>query len=505
MAKKIPIVQATFYNNNTKQIENCYPMTSAKGVIMSDGKTLEESFSDKANDTNVVHKSGDEEILGRKTFDGFRANEFSLSDRGDWNRWVSAFYSFLEGQGIIQFGTEQDWSVILRNIADPEYENDAATKGYVDTKIGDASIPVLQYGALINNNIPSVFESEEHAIANAPIYAKILSGEVQFFAAKIGGVGLFVSRSISSNKSSFELIGLDFKNLAEILITINIDQSGLTQAVTLSKNLQSALTDTDGGYGQRIAELEKEGMASHEKLTELGKKFTNEYPFGLPVYVSSSEGSDDNDGTIERPFRTINFAIRVSNTIRLKCGDIFYESLHPDTPIITKNLDISSYGVGNKPMLCGYKIPHMNKGLWVNESENIWKINLADDSLDFDGYKTGSSLLNNIGAVVELDKDISSTCRKKTKAELSENYDIWQPATSYDIASDYDNLYMYYDGDPNQINLALCVYGSAFALRKSSVIVGLSIKGFGFGISLRSNSIIKDCDKIGRASCRERV
>ena len=135
MAKKVPIVQATFYNNNTKQIENCYPMTSAKGVVMSDGKTLEESFSDKADNSVVVHKSGDEEILGRKTFDVLRANGFYLSDYGDWNRWVNAFYSFLENQGIIQFGTENDWSVILRNIADPEYENDAATKGYVDTKI----------------------------------------------------------------------------------------------------------------------------------------------------------------------------------------------------------------------------------------------------------------------------------------------------------------------------------------------------------------------------------
>ena len=135
MAKKVPIVQATFYNNNTKHIENCYPMTSAKGVVMSDGKTLEESFSDKADNSVVVHKSGDEEILGRKTFDVLRANEFSLSDYGNWNRWVNAFYSFLENKGIIQFGTENDWSVILRNIADPEYENDAATKGYVDIKI----------------------------------------------------------------------------------------------------------------------------------------------------------------------------------------------------------------------------------------------------------------------------------------------------------------------------------------------------------------------------------
>lgn len=32
---------------------------------------------------------------------------------------------------------------------------------------------------------------------------------------------------------------------------------------------QNALTDTDGGYGQRVAKLEKEGIASQEKLSEL--------------------------------------------------------------------------------------------------------------------------------------------------------------------------------------------------------------------------------------------
>ena len=35
---------------------------------------------------------------------------------------------------------------------------------------------------------------------------------------------------------------------------------------------QNALTDTDGGYGQRVANLEKEGIASQEKLTELESK-----------------------------------------------------------------------------------------------------------------------------------------------------------------------------------------------------------------------------------------
>ena len=38
---------------------------------------------------------------------------------------------------------------------------------------------------------------------------------------------------------------------------------------------QNTLTDTDGGYGQRVAELEKEGIASQEKLTELHAGVTN--------------------------------------------------------------------------------------------------------------------------------------------------------------------------------------------------------------------------------------
>ena len=40
----------------------------------------------------------------------------------------------------------------------------------------------------------------------------------------------------------------------------------------LLKGKQSILTDTDGSYGQRVAELEKEGIASQEKLSELERE-----------------------------------------------------------------------------------------------------------------------------------------------------------------------------------------------------------------------------------------
>ena len=47
----------------------------------------------------------------------------------------------------------------------------------------------------------------------------------------------------------------------------SITQEKIESSVLAAK--QDTLTDTDGGYGQRVAELEKEGIATQEKLTEL--------------------------------------------------------------------------------------------------------------------------------------------------------------------------------------------------------------------------------------------
>ena len=50
----------------------------------------------------------------------------------------------------------------------------------------------------------------------------------------------------------------------------SITQQKIDPSVLAGK--QSTLTDTDGSYGQRVAELEKEGIASQAKLTELDNK-----------------------------------------------------------------------------------------------------------------------------------------------------------------------------------------------------------------------------------------
>ena len=49
-------------------------------------------------------------------------------------------------------------------------------------------------------------------------------------------------------------------------VTAAMSQDAVTKKLATKQN---TITDTDGGYGQRVAELEKEGIASQEKLSEL--------------------------------------------------------------------------------------------------------------------------------------------------------------------------------------------------------------------------------------------
>lgn len=55
---------------------------------------------------------------------------------------------------------------------------------------------------------------------------------------------------------------------------------------------QNVLTDTDGGYGQRVAKLEKEGIASQEKLSELEGEVNPLSEF-KDKYLSIEQGTED--------------------------------------------------------------------------------------------------------------------------------------------------------------------------------------------------------------------
>lgn len=55
------------------------------------------------------------------------------------------------------------------------------------------------------------------------------------------------------------------------------------------------------------------------------------------IYVSSTLGNDNNSGLLkEFPVQTLKTAIRLGDTILLKSGDIFYESIEVEYCIIGK-------------------------------------------------------------------------------------------------------------------------------------------------------------------------
>ena len=85
---------------------------------------------------------------------------------------------------------------------------------------------------------------------------------------------------IVNGKGTYTLFGeLEVTEDDVVILYYDTDWHKVSTGIAREENLtnlgkeiatkQNALTDTDGGYGQRVAELEEKGIASQEKLTEL--------------------------------------------------------------------------------------------------------------------------------------------------------------------------------------------------------------------------------------------
>ncbi len=98
------------------------------------------------------------------------------------------------------------------------------------------------------------------------------------------------------------------------------------------------------------------------------------------VYISSSEGCDTNPGTFNAPLKSIsglpqNFHRR--SKILLKRGDVFFDCFHQ-----FHDSYIGAYGEGDRPVVSGFRVL-IKPNNWekVSGKENIWKINLDNDSI----------------------------------------------------------------------------------------------------------------------------
>lgn len=211
------------------------------------------------------------------------------------------------------------------------------------------------------------------------------------------------------------------------------------------------------------------------------------------VYVSSSIGDDKNNGFTESsPVRTIDKALSLSSIILLKAGDIFYSK-----GIRLKGKTLTRYGEGPNPTICGFKRIIIPK--WEKVEDNIWRINLIEDN--YTGVLlTGSSISNNIGCLHEYDKDLLHGRKVQFVRELKNDWDVWQTERhERDIPpTEFNWVYLYYSGNPNDLMLEFSIADVGIKM-EASTLEGINVKGYGYGISMKSNSCVKDCwvDAIG--------
>lgn len=211
-------------------------------------------------------------------------------------------------------------------------------------------------------------------------------------------------------------------------------------------------------------------------------------------YVSSSTGSDYNDGLSEQTaVKSIRVGLQKADTVLLKCGDSFFES------VSINNKYLGNYGAGKKPILYGWRRIILPQ--WEKVGNNIWRLCLNKEE-SFTGYKVrGSSLLNNVGCLHEYDIDEIHGRRVQYLDSLRKDWDIWQ-TNKHMIkemqSSDFDTLYLYLKDNPNAKLLEYSVSYSA-ATVINGTIDGVCFVGWGGGIFARSNAIIRNCtiDAIG--------
>lgn len=222
------------------------------------------------------------------------------------------------------------------------------------------------------------------------------------------------------------------------------------------------------------------------------------------IYCSSSNGDDNNMGTINYPFKTIKEALAVGKRIRLKRGDTFYESIN------LSNKDLGAYGGGVPPIISGLKIAATNSsweqgkfivGKWIKTSTGkIWRLKLSANNDFFNGFQTnGSSYDNDIGAIINIEANKPANCRRVlSPQDLAFDFDFYQPVTSSEngitaTPEDFDYLYMYYSENPNLLNLGVTVGLNGVFMNNSS-IHDVIIENWGnHGIAATYDTIINNC------------
>ena len=223
-------------------------------------------------------------------------------------------------------------------------------------------------------------------------------------------------------------------------------------------------------------------------------------------YVSSSKGSDSNNGLKEsEPLKSIcKIKSRKNIELRLKSGDVFYETISG-----FNDSKITTYGGNKNAIICGFKILQ-NPSAWIkSDTVGLWRLDLTKQS-NFTGCVSSNDkypiYLNNIGMIYDYKNDKIYGHNVPMKWDLKSQGDFFVTQhfkKDSVLAHPIKELIFKYDKDPQSLgNLMFSTAQYGISNMNNCTISNISVVGFSLhGISSCNNTTISHCavDMIGGA------
>lgn len=143
------------------------------------------------------------------------------------------------------------------------------------------------------------------------------------------------------------------------------------------KNIKNNVSFKSNKENDEVLKIDENKLYS--KKDELDNLIENNDD-GKVYYVSesgtSSDGTDINNPLSLEMANEKTF--NAGDKILFKCGDVFYGKFNPQVNEEKgKYLIISSYGIGNKPVISGASIL-INSNAWEKYDDKIYRLNLSD-------------------------------------------------------------------------------------------------------------------------------
>jgi len=162
-------------------------------------------------------------------------------------------------------------------------------------------------------------------------------------------------------------------------------------------------------------------------------------------YVDSANGNDDNNGSLNSPFKTLKKAGQTavnSDTVYVRRG-LEYQG----QSTFTNYINIKSYGVGKNPLVCCY-YKNAPSATFMQVQKNIWRTYLLE-STQWVGYSADESSVNqgNVGFIYDVLNDMIYGNKKTAFTELTENFDFISGEQDPESIG-YGYLYIYCDKNP---------------------------------------------------------